>query len=155
MDQEAGSFSRFDAGIDKQQQQLLLNSLSKTQYIVEQSHKAIQANSKLLDSYISEGALDGILSMYDNDIELIEPQTPICRGLGALQIYYETMKKLRLLPQERCITELHALSPFIVLERGKYKIQKSKKNFTEGRYFSLWINRTDWKILQECRVLSI
>ncbi|VBB35548.1 unnamed protein product [Acanthocheilonema viteae] len=80
MDQEAGSFSRFDAGIDKQQQQLLLNSLSKTQYIVEQSHKAIQANSKLAS------ALDGILSMYDNDIELIEPQTPICRGLGGTVI---------------------------------------------------------------------
>uniref|UniRef100_A0A0R3RNA9 FERM domain-containing protein n=1 Tax=Elaeophora elaphi TaxID=1147741 RepID=A0A0R3RNA9_9BILA len=71
--------------------------------------------------------------MYDHDAELIEPQTPICRGIAALRIYYETMKKLRLLPQERCITELHTLSPFIVLERGKYKIQKSKKNFTEGR----------------------
>ncbi|KAK6107002.1 Uncharacterized protein BM_BM10639 [Brugia malayi] len=152
MDREVGSFSKFNIDIGKQQ--LFLNSLSRTQYIVEQSHKAIQDNSKLLDNYCTDGDLDGILSMYDNDIELIEPQTPICRGLGALQVYYETMKKLRLLPQKRCITELHALSPFIVLERGKYKMQKSKKNFTEGRYFALWINRTEWKILQECRILS-
>ncbi|VDK87920.1 unnamed protein product [Litomosoides sigmodontis] len=154
MDQEAGTFARFNVGLGKQQQ-LLLNSLSKTHYIVEQLHQAIQENAKLLDSYNAEGNLDGILSLYDNDAELIEPQTPTCRGLGALQVYYETMKKLRLLPQERCITELHALSPFIVLERGKYKIQKSKKGFTEGRYFSLWINRTDWKILQECRMLVV
>ncbi|VDN23582.1 unnamed protein product [Gongylonema pulchrum] len=45
------------------------------------------------------------------------------------------MKKLRLLPDERCTTELHTLSPFIVLERGKYKIHRSKKQFTEGRSF--------------------
>uniref|UniRef100_A0A915Q2H8 Uncharacterized protein n=1 Tax=Setaria digitata TaxID=48799 RepID=A0A915Q2H8_9BILA len=126
------AFSRISIDSDKQQQ-LLLDSLSRTQYIVEQSQKAIQENSKLLDNYYGEGNLDGILSMYDNDIELLEPQTPTCRGIDALRLYYETMKKLRLLPQERCVTELHALSPFIVLERGKYKIQKSKKLFTEGR----------------------
>ncbi|KAM3720911.1 Vacuolar protein sorting-associated protein [Dirofilaria immitis] len=152
MDREVAS--KFDIDIGKQQQQLL-NSLSRTQYIVEQSHNAIQENSKLLDNYYAEGNLNGIISMYDNDIELIEPQTPTCRGLDALKVYYETMKKLRLLPHERCITELHSLSPFIVLERGKFKIQKSKNNFTDGRYFILWINRTNWKILQECRVLSM
>lgn len=39
-----------------------------------------------LDNYFAEGDLDGILSMYDSDIELIEPQTPICRGLGGMFI---------------------------------------------------------------------
>ncbi|MCP9260536.1 hypothetical protein DINM_003529 [Dirofilaria immitis] len=123
MDREVAS--KFDIDIGKQQQQLL-NSLSRTQYIVEQSHNAIQENSKLLDNYYAEGNLNGIISMYDNDIELIEPQTPTCRGL-------DDDEKLRLLPHERCITELHSLSPFIVLERGKFKIQKSKNNFTDGR----------------------
>lgn len=47
MDQEAGTFARFDVGIGRQQQ-LLLNSLSKTHYIVEQLHQAIQENSKLV-----------------------------------------------------------------------------------------------------------
>ncbi|VDM97033.1 unnamed protein product, partial [Onchocerca ochengi] len=81
MDREsAASFSKFSIDNGKQQR-LFLNSLSRTQHIVEQSHQAIQENSKLLDNYYAEGDLDGIMSMYDNDAELIEPQTPMCRGL--------------------------------------------------------------------------
>lgn len=38
-----------------------------------------------------------------------------------------------MLADERCVTELHTLSPFIVIERGKYKIKKSKKQSTDGR----------------------
>ncbi|VDN00097.1 unnamed protein product [Thelazia callipaeda] len=66
---------------NQKEQQLLLESLSRTQCIVEQSHTAIRSNSNQLNNFLTEGDLDGILLFYDSDVELLESQTPLCRGI--------------------------------------------------------------------------
>uniref|UniRef100_A0A915ACP3 NTF2 fold immunity protein domain-containing protein n=1 Tax=Parascaris univalens TaxID=6257 RepID=A0A915ACP3_PARUN len=143
--------SAHGGGMDDERKQLL-DSLSHTHYIVRSSHNAIQANSNKLSECIINEDINAILAFYDDDIELLEMSAPICRGIEALQIYYETMKKIGLRVEERKPTELHTLSPFIVIERGRYNIRRSRSKLVEGRYFALWINRKSWKIIQECRV---
>ncbi|KHN73285.1 hypothetical protein Tcan_11994 [Toxocara canis] len=138
-------------GMDDPQKQLL-DSLSRTHHIVRSSHHAIQTNSNKLNECITKEDITGILAFYDEDIELLEVNTPICRGFEALRLYYETMKKIGIHYVERKPTELHTLSPFIVIERGQYSIRRSKNKLIEGRYFALWINRKSWKIIQECRI---
>ncbi|VDM38486.1 unnamed protein product [Toxocara canis] len=43
------------------------------------------------------------------------------------------MKKIGIHYVERKPTELHTLSPFIVIERGQYSIRRSKNKLIEGR----------------------
>ncbi|VDK44539.1 unnamed protein product [Anisakis simplex] len=133
-------------------QKQLLDSLSRTQEIIRTSHNAIQINSNKLSECLRKKDVVGIVEMYDEDIEMLDINTPVCRGLEALRLYYETMKKMLVHIEERKLTELHTLSPFIIIERGRYSIRRSKDKLIEGRYFALWINRTTWKIIQECRI---
>ncbi|VDN50227.1 unnamed protein product [Dracunculus medinensis] len=111
----------------------LLDSLARIQTIVEHSHHSIQEQSKQLADCLLTNNVDEILSFYDEDIEFFESGTPICRGLDALRMYYSTMRKIGLRVISRKVTELHTLSPFIVIERGEFCLQRSKNVVVCGR----------------------
>lgn len=64
--------------------------------------------------------MDGILSLYDNDAELIEPQTPTCRGLGGIVI-----SKILLNYQKKFFTLIlvSLFSPAIKILHNQYSVR--------------------------------
>ncbi|CEF63783.1 Hypothetical protein SRAE_1000204100 [Strongyloides ratti] len=132
----------------------ILDNMSMSMKIIDNTHDEIIERGKELMECFKNGDVGGVVSMYDTDAELLTSNVPICRGIDALRIYYTMLKKRNELLNNKEPYEIHALSPFLAIERGHCVNNCVNERIPiKNRYFILWIKRDiGWMIMQDCKL---